>query len=115
MRDICIELFEDIVSRQKGIILKYEELLKSAKEDKLELLNILLSYIRDILLLKELNDSELVVNFDKIYKIKNISRGISYKKLNSMLEYIKEARINFNSNTNYSMVISVLLMGFAEV
>ncbi|WP_238948279.1 DNA polymerase III subunit delta' [Clostridium sp. YIM B02569] len=115
LRDICIELFEDIVSRQKGIILKYEELLKSAKEDKLELLNILLSYIRDILLLKELNDSELVVNFDKIYKIKNISRGISYKKLNSMLEYIKEARINFNSNTNYSMVISVLLMGFAEV
>ncbi|MDU4660417.1 MAG: DNA polymerase III subunit delta', partial [Clostridium butyricum] len=32
-----------------------------------------------------------------------------------MLEYIKEARINFNSNTNYSMTVSVMLMGFAEV
>ena len=48
-------------------------------------------------------------------KIKDISRGMSYKKLNSMLEYIKEARLNFNSNTNYSMTMSVLLMGFAEV
>ena len=115
LRDICIELFEDILKREQGIVLKYEELFKNSKDDKLELLNILLSYIRDIMLFKELNNSELIVNFDKVYKIKDISRGMSYKKLNNMLEYITEARINFNSNTNYSMTISVMLMGFAEV
>ena len=115
LRDICIELFEDILKREQGLVLKYEELLKNSKDDKIELLNILLSYIRDIMIFKELNNSELIVNFDKVYKIKDISRGMSYKKLNSMLEYIKEARINLNSNTNYSMTISVLLMGFAEV
>ena len=115
LRDICIGLFEDILKREQGIVLKYEELLKNSKEDKVELLNILLSYIRDIMLFKELNNNELIVNSDKEYKIKDISRGISYKKLNSMLEYIEEARINFNSNTNYSMTVSVLLMGFAEV
>jgi len=115
LRDICIELFEDILKREQGLVLKYEELFKNSKDDKLELLDILLSYIRDIMLFKELNDSELIVNFDKVEKIKNISIGISYKKLNSMLEYITEARINFSSNTNYSMTIGVLLMGFAEV
>lgn len=115
LRDICIGLFEDIFKREQGLILKYEELFKNSKDDKLELLNILLSYIRDIMIFKELNHSELIVNFDKVYKIKDISRGMSYKKLNSMLEYITEARINFNSNTNYSMTIGVLLMGFAEV
>lgn len=115
LRDICIALFEDILKREQGIVLKYEELLKNSKEEQLELLNILLSYIRDIMIFKELNSTELIVNFDKFDKIKDISRGISYKKLNSMLEYIKEARLNFNSNTNYSMTISVLLMGFAEV
>jgi len=115
LRDICIELFEDILKREQGLVLKYGELLKNLKEDKIELLNILLAYIRDIMIFKELNNSELIVNFDKVYKIKDISRGISYKKLNSMLEYITEARINLNSNTNYSMTISVLIMGFAEV
>lgn len=115
LRDICIALFEDILKREQGIVLKYEELLKNSKEEQLELLNILLSYIRDIMIFKELNSTELIVNFDKFDKIKDISRGMSYKKLNSMLEYIKEARLNFNSNTNYSMTISVLLMGFAEV
>jgi DNA polymerase III, gamma/tau subunits len=115
LRDICIELFEDILKREQGIVLKYEQMLKNSKDNKIELLNILLSYIRDIMIFKELNNSDLIVNFDKVYKIKDISRGMSYKKLDSMLEYIKEARINLNSNTNYSMTISVLLMGFAEV
>ena len=72
-------------------------------------------FIGDIIIFKELNNKNLIVNFDKIDDIEDISRGISYKKLNSMLEYIKEARINFNSNTNYSMTVSVMLMGFAEV
>jgi DNA polymerase-3 subunit delta' len=115
LRNICVELFEDILKREQGLVLKYEELLKDSKDDRFELLNILLSYIRDIMLFKELNDSNLIVNVDKMYKIKDVARGMSYKKLNSMLEYITEARINFNSNTNYSMTISVLLMGFAEV
>jgi DNA polymerase-3 subunit delta' len=115
LRDICIELFADILKREQGIVLKYGDMLKNSKDNKIELLNILLSYIRDIMIFKELNNSELIVNFDKVYKIKDISRGMSYKKLESMLEYIKEARINLNSNTNYSMTISVLLMGFAEV
>lgn len=115
LRDICINLFEDILKREYDLVLKYEELLKKLKDEKFDLLDILLSYIRDIMLFKELNNEELIVNFDKVYKIKDISRGISYKKLNSMLEYITEARINFSSNTNYSMTLSVLLMGFAEV
>ena len=115
LRDICIDLFEDILNREQGLVLKYGELLKNLKDDKIELLNILLSYIRDIMIFKELNNSELIVNFDKVYKMKDISRGMTYKKLNNMLEYITEARINLNSNTNYSMTISVLLMGFAEV
>ncbi len=115
LRNTCIELFEDILKREQNFVLKYEELLSDSKNDRFELLNILLSYIRDIMLFKELNNSELIVNFDKMDKMKDIARGMSYKKLNSMLEYITEARINFNSNTNYSMTISVLLMGFAEV
>ena len=57
LRDICIELFEDILKREQGLVLKYEELFKNSKDDKLELLDILLSYIRDIMLFKELNDS----------------------------------------------------------
>jgi DNA polymerase-3 subunit delta' len=115
LRDICINLFEDILKRENDLVIKYENLLKNSKDEKFELLDILLSYIRDIMIFKELNNEKLIVNLDKVFKINDLSRRMSYKKLNSMLEYIKEARINFSSNTNYSMTLSVLLMGFAEV
>lgn len=115
LRNICVGLFDGILKREHGLVLKYGELLQNFKDEKYDLLDILILFIRDIMVFKELNNEELVVNFDKINNIIDISRGITYKKLNSMLEYIKEARINFNSNTNYSMTISVMLMGFAEV
>jgi len=115
LRGICIELFEDILSRSNDIVIKYQDLLKNLKDEKMEFLDILILFIRDIMLFKELNKTGLIINVDKTDKIKEISRRITYKKLNSMLEYIEEARTNFNSNTNYLMTISVLLMGFAEV
>ena len=115
LRNICVELFKDLLKREHGVVLKYQDLLKDYKDEKYDLLDMLILFIRDIMIFKELNNKELIVNFDKIDKIIDISRGIAYKKLNSMLEYIREARINFNSNTNYSMTISVMLMGFAEV
>ena len=103
------------MARNKKIVIKYQEAFNNLKDEKDDLLDILLLYIRDLLVLKELNKIERIINIDKVEKLELISRKISYKKLSNMLEYIKEARINFNSNSNYSMTISVLLMGFAEV
>lgn len=115
LRGICIELFEDVISRKNDIVIKYQELLKNLKDEKIEFLDMLILFIRDIMLFKELNNINLIINIDKAKNIQEISRMITYKKLNSMLEYIEEARTNFSSNTSYSMTISVLLMGFAEV
>lgn len=115
LRDIVLNLFKDILNREQGLVLKYQNLLKDSKEEQIDLLNILLLYIRDIMILKELNNKNLIVNFDKINEIQDIARGLSYKKLNNMLEYITEATSNISSNTNYSMTISVLLMEFVEV
>lgn len=115
LRNTCVELFLDILKREHGLVLKYQEMLKGFKDEKYDILDILILFIRDIMVFKELNNKELVINFDKISDIIDISMGITYKKLSSMLEYIEEARINFNSNTNYSMTVSVMLMGFAEV
>ena len=115
LRDIVLNLFKDILNREQGLVLKYQNLLKDSKEEQIDLLNILLLYIRDIMILKELNNKNLIVNFDKINEIQDIARGLSYKKLNNMLEYITEATLNINSKANYSMTISVLLMEFVEV
>lgn len=115
LRDISINIFKDMSERKQDFVIKYQEQLKNLKDNKFEFLDILILFIRDIMICKELDKDELIVNVDMIDKIKEVSLRLSYKKLNGMLEYIEEARLNFNSNTNYSMAISVLLMGFVEV
>ena len=114
IREITVNMFNDIIKRERNFVIKYEKLLSGFNNEKMDILDIILLYIRDILVFKELNNKEKIINFDKVSIIENISRNLSYKKLDSMLEYIKEARQSFKSNSNYSMTISVLLMGFVE-
>ncbi len=114
MREILLNIFEDLIKREKNFVLKYEKLLNRFNNERNDILDILLLYIRDILLCKELNNRDKIINLDNFEKIQLISRNISYKKLSSMLECIEEARQKLNSNSNYSMTISVMLMRFVE-
>ena len=97
------------------VLLEYENLLLSYKDNKDEILNILTSFIRDIMVYKELNDISLIINGDKITHLKKLAIGMSYRKLNKILDKIKEARINLLSNSNFNITIRVMLIGFMEV
>lgn len=112
-RDI-IDLLKDISNGSKSIVLKYQDKLNIYTEEKEEVLNILVSFIRDIIVYKELRDKNKMINVDKINDIKILTENLSYKKLNSMLDSIKETRIKYKNNVSYSMSISVMLIEFLE-
>ena len=114
LRNCIIDLLTDIDSRSNNVVLNYEKRLDSFKDSKEEVLNILESLIRDIIVYKELQDKKMIMNIDKLEDIDRFSSNKSYKKLSAMLEKIREARINIRNNANYSMVISVMLMGLSE-
>ena len=113
LRCILIELIKDVTSNE-NIILKYEKELENFKDEKEEILNILVTFIRDIIIYKEMDNRDSIINLDKISEISALSNLISYKKLNKMLEAIDKARVNILENTNYSMIISVMLINFLE-
>lgn len=115
LRQIIMELLKDINYAKEDLVLIYENKLENYKAEKDEVLNLMASFIRDIIVAKELEDKNKIINVDKYDEIVETANSLSYKKLNSMLEYIKEGRINLTNNGNYSLVISVILMGFLEV
>lgn len=114
IRKDIIELLKDISNGNKGVVLKYQDKLNIYKEEKEEVLNILISFIRDIIVYKELRDKNKVINVDKINDIKVLTENLSYKKLISMLDSIKKTRIIYKNNVSYSMSISVMLIEFLE-
>ena len=114
LRDIIVALFRDLNSTDAEKVLAYESKLGKYKGDKEEVINLIALFIRDILVYKELHDKNRIINLDKINDINEFTGLLSYKKINSMLEYINEARTNLLNNVSYSITISMLLIGFLE-
>ena len=96
--------------------LETEELYikKNLKNDKEEVLNIFGLFIRDILINKEIENEEFIINSDKLEDIKELTKEMSFKKLNNMIKTIEEARRNIKSNVSWGMMLRVMLMGFME-
>ena len=91
---------------------KLEE--KSTTINKEEVLNIFGLFIRDILINKEIENEEFIINSDKLEDIKELTKEMSFKKLNNMIKTIEEARRNIKSNVSWGMTLRVMLMGFME-
>ena len=115
LRNILLELLSDLKDDRSSVVLKYEEKLNEFKDDKEEMLNIIISLVRDILVYRETRNEHKIINIDKLESIDILTEQLSYKHLISILNYIEKTRINFKNNANYSMAINVMLMGFMDV
>ncbi|MFR3174523.1 MAG: DNA polymerase III subunit delta' C-terminal domain-containing protein [Clostridium sp.] len=81
---------------------------------KEELVNVLSSFIRDILVNKEVYNENLIINRDKIRSIERLTNEMSFKKLNKMLLGLQEARKNIKNNVSWAMTVRIMLMDFME-
>ena len=78
------------------------------------IINILSSFIRDILVNKEVYNENLIINRDKIKEIERLTNEMSFKKLNKMLLGLQEARKNIKNNVSWAMTVRIMLMDFME-
>lgn len=114
LRSKIIQLIKKLSKNDLQIVLEEEESLITLKDNKEEVLNILSGFIRDILIYKEVENNSFIINGDKIQEINELTKEISFKKLNNMIKTIEEARRNIKSNVNWAMALRVMLMGFME-
>lgn len=115
LRDIILNLLFVLIKNNMKEILEYENKILSLKENKEDILNILASFIRDIIIYKEINSEDRIINGDKIKDIEVLAMEMSYKKLSNIIEKIGEARKSLLSNSNFQLIIRVMLIGFMEV
>ncbi|WP_066889764.1 DNA polymerase III subunit delta' [Clostridium nigeriense] len=115
LRNTLVELLFLITKSSSIELLDFETKIVVFKDKKEDILNILASFIRDIIVYKEINDDNGIINGDKIESIKKLAIEMSYKKLNKIIDKIGEARKSLLSNSNFQLTIRVMLIGFMEV
>lgn len=114
LRNNIVILIKNLNKNDLEDILQQEESFRNLKNDKEEVLNIFGLFIRDILINKEIENEEFIINSDKLEDIKELTKEMSFKKLNNMIKTIEEARRNIKSNVSWGMTLRVMLMGFME-
>ena len=115
MRNILVDLLYKVVKGNIDNLLEFENKLLPYKDKKEEILNILGSLVRDIIIYKELSNVNGIINGDKINDIKQLAIEMSYKRLNKIIDKIGECRNTFFGNSNFSLTIRVMFIGFMEV
>lgn len=114
LRNLIIELFDEMNKKSSNTVINYDKKFLKYKNEKEEVLRVISSFIRDIIVYKELRDKDRIINVDMVNKISELSKFLSYNKLNAMLGHVEEGKTNFENNISYSMTISVMLIGFLE-
>lgn len=114
LRDKIVDLLLQLTNNEIEAILEKEEQLVSYKQNKEEVINVLSSFIRDILVNKEVYNENLIINRDKIKEIERLTNEMSFKKLNKMLLGMQEARKNIKNNVSWAMTVRIMLMDFME-
>lgn len=115
LRNTLVDLLFIVTKSNSKELLDFENKIIAFKDKKEDILNILASFIRDIIIYKEIRDGNGIINGDKIESIKKLAMELSYKRLNNIIDKIGEARRSLLSNSNFQLTIRVMLIGFMEV
>ena len=112
-RDEVIKIIDSILKGDKTKALSSIDFFTSNKENIDEILDIILYWFRDILIYKELGESSLILNKDKI-EILSSQSFLDLSKINDIIYRIEETKANIKSNVNFGLSIETMLLNIQE-
>lgn len=115
IRSITLEILLSLNKVGTEELIRYEKKLSNQKENFEEILTAFLSYIRDTIIYKEIEEENLIINIDKLLNIKELANMFSFNKLNGIINIINDTRENLDRNVNPGLTFEVMLFKMQEV
>lgn len=115
LRDRLFELLPGIAKGRTQEILEYTHFMEEEKDSADLLLDIMQLYYRDLLVMHETGNENMLINSDKKVMIKNNARICCGSKLISDIEAIGQVRRALKQNANYQLAIDGMLIKLREV
>lgn len=115
MRDEIQTYIEIMLDKDMIDILEIPTSMEKYKNDAINVLDILINYFRDMMLLKEKVDKSMIINIDKITFIQNMSKKITYSQVSKIIDIIEDTKKKIRSNCNFNISIQVMALNIYEV
>lgn len=115
MRDEVQKYVETFLTGSMLDIMDIQNSIEKYKDNITNVLDLLVNYFRDIMMLKENVDSSMIINLDRLVFIKNMSTKITYSQLSKIIDIIEETKNKLRSNCNFNISIQVMTLNIYEV
>jgi DNA polymerase III subunit delta' len=114
-RETVLELTNFLFIENTFQILNRADYFNEEKDFIEEMLDLLMSWYRDILIYQNTHNTKLLMNTDKEEMILLQSNKLSIQKVKHIIEIIENAKNNLKHNVNYSLNLEVMLINIEEV
>jgi len=115
MRDDIQTYIEIMLDKDIKDILEIPTSMEKYKKDIMSVLDMIINYFRDMMLLKEKVDKSMIINIDKLTFIQNMSKKITYSQVSKIIDIIEDIKIKIRSNCNFNISIQVMALNIYEV
>ena len=115
MRDEVQKYVETFLTGSMLDIMDIQNSIEKYKDNITNVLDLLVNYFRDIIMVKENVDSSMIINLDRLVFIKNMSTKITYSQLSKIIDIIEETKNKLRSNCNFNISIQVMTLNIYEV
>ena len=115
MRDEVQKYVETFLTGSMLDIMDIQSSIEKYKDNITNVLDLLVNYFRDIMMVKENVDSSMIINLDRLVFIKNMSTKITYSQLSKIIDIIEETKNKLRSICNFNISIQVMTLNIYEV
>lgn len=115
MREEIQKYIETFLSGDLIDIMEIQNSVEKYKDQIINVLDLMINYFRDIIMVKENIDNSMIINLDKLVFIKNMSKKITYSQLSKIIDIIEETKNKLRSNCNFNISIQVMTLNIYEV
>jgi len=114
MRENTLNIIHKIITGDKMNIMNSVNFFNENKDSIDKIMDIMLYWFRDLMIYKELGDSKLIINKDKIQLLSS-QRFLNKDRINDIIEYIMETKDHIKNNVNFQLAIETMLLKIQEV
>ena len=116
-RDAVERLLTTISSDLQDVRILFEqaEMLMADKNDVQEYLDIMLVWYRDMYLLHEQGDADLIANADAVSRLQQAAGQLSARHIQRLFETVYQTKMDLLRNANLQLSLEVMLFSLTEV
>ncbi|MDK2806613.1 MAG: polymerase subunit delta [Thermoanaerobacterium sp.] len=104
------DILYSVINQDKALRLESFKFFDENREMIDDIIDIMFSYLRDLIILKLLGSEECIINKDMSDKLRMLSTNLTGFKLNNIINEIEELAFNLKSNANYQLAIEKFLL-----